>query len=492
MLAGCTSKPVPFSVGTLTNNAKTNYDRISSHQEPLSEPIDLYRAMARALKYNLDYQLAVAQAQLGNAKLNLSHYSLLPNIAANAGYAARNNEQASSSLNMLTNAQNFGASTSQDKAVKSSDLAFSWNILDFGLSYIRSRQAGDKYLINQEMRRKVIHKLLDNVRNAYYRAISYKRLIKRLRHLKVRTQNAYKNMRALSTNSETSPMNALTAERQLLDIKRAIGRLQGDLITAKNELASLMGIKPGMPFKLVPTKSQKLPAKLPFTLEEMMFTALSDRAELRENLYQQRINMREAQAMLLEMLPGLKMYAGPNASSNSFLLNNNWISWGATASWNLLRVFQYPAKRGVWQGQDNVLKTQALALSMTVMAQVQVSRIRYLQLRQKRDTARQYRSVQKRLLQQFRNEAQASRVSEQVLLREELNTLVAEAKYDIANSELQSAYANLFTSIGWDPYVVTNRSLTVDNLAAQLRESWSETGEHITLKTPAKIADNRT
>ena len=476
MLVGCASKPVPFTTSALAYNARANFDKISMDQETLSEPLDLYKSMARAIKYNLDYRLATAEAKLGNAKLNLSHYSMLPNIAANAGYAARNNDQASSSLNLLTNKKNFAASTSQDKAINTADLSFSWNILDFGLSYVRSRQAADKYLIKQEMKRKVLHKLMDDVRNTYWRAISYQRLVKRLRVIKSRTQKAYVNTRALSESGETSRITALISERELLKIKRAIEDIQRDMITAKSKLAALIGIKPGIAFEIISTPRKNLHARLPFTLEEMMVTALRDRAELRENLYQKRIHKHEAKAVLLEMLPGLKLYAGPNASSNSFLLNSNWISWGATASWNLLRVFQYPANRYVLKKQDAVLEAQALALSMAVMTQVHISRIRYHQLRRQRDTADKYRSVQNRLVRQYRKEAQASRISEQVLLSEEMNTLVAEAKYDIADSELQSAYANLFASIGQDPYVTVDPSFTVNDIASQLKDSWFETG----------------
>ena len=248
LLTGCASKPVPFSMGTLTLNATANYAQVSANQEPVIMPIDLYLAMARALKYNLEYRAASVEIKLNNTKLQLSHYSMLPQIAANAGYSARNNEQASSSFNVLTNTQNFGASTSQDKLLDTNDLAFSWNILDFGLSYVHARQAGDKYLIAQELKRKVRHKLLQDVRSTYWRAVSYKRLVTQLRRIASRTQKAYANSRALSDSGETSRVTALVSERKLLEIKRAIRQLRRDIVTAKAELASLIGLKPGTPF----------------------------------------------------------------------------------------------------------------------------------------------------------------------------------------------------------------------------------------------------
>ena len=160
----------------------------------------------------------------------------------------------------------------------------------------------------------------------------------------------------------------------------------------------------------------------------------------------------ERYAALLEMLPGLHLYAAPNWDSNSFLLNSNWVGWGAKASWNLLKVFAYPAREGVIDAQDDMLNQRSLALTMAVMTQVHVSRIRFLHARKELQIAGEYRDVQRRLLDQMRTEAAADRISKQTLIREEMNTLVAEAKYDVAYAALQNAYANLFSSMGLDPY----------------------------------------
>lgn len=480
---GCTVKPKPYSVQELAQWAETNFTMVSADQEPLTKPVDLYEAMARAIKYNLDYRVKAAETGLRKAELDLSHYNLLPNAVADAGYAARDNRTASSSLNLVTNTPNFGASTSQDKVVRSSDLAFSWNILDFGLSYVRAHQAADKVLIGEEMQRKVAHILLEEVRNTYWRAISYERLITRMKRLETRTHNALANSRLLSDSGETMRITALTSERELIEIKRVIRYLQRDIIVAKSELASLINVKPGTSFKLAITSRRPKPARLPMTFDEMMLSAIRDRAELRENVYQQRINMREAHAALIDLLPGLQLFTGPNWDSNSFLLNNNWVSWGAKASWNLLKVFQYPAKRRVIEVQADVLKARALALTMTVMTQVHLSRIRFHHFRQELAAADEYRSVQDRLVRQIRDEAEAHRVSEQTLLREEMNALVAEAKYDIAYSSLQSAYANVFASIGWDPYGTIDRSHPVAAIAASLRSGWFERGDLKTKST---------
>ena len=477
-LAGCSIYPSMLTDGELASAADTNVANVTSDQEPVSRSVSLYEAMARALKYNLDHRVEEAEASVRMSELNLAHYSLMPNMVANSGYAGRDNDNASSSFNLVNNTPNFGSSTSQDREIRSSDIGFSWNILDFGLSYVRAHQDADKVLVQEEMRRKVIHRVVEDVRSAYWRAISAERLMSRLSALEGETKKALKDTRTLYAERQTSPITALTYERELIEIKQKIGEIQRDLNTAKAQLAALMNLKPGTQFKLVQETRKQGSLRLKASFDDMISTAVYNRPELREVEYRKRINLREADAALLEMLPGIQLYSGSNYDSNSFLLNSDWVNWGAKASWNLLKVFAYPARRDVVDLQGDMLNQRSLALTMAVMTQVHVSRIRFMHATKELSTAGEYRDVQHRLLDQMRAEASADRISNQTLIREEMNTLVAEAKYDIAYAQLQNAYANLFSSIGLDPYASEiDRSQSVPQVAASLKQLWFERGD---------------
>lgn len=477
-LMGCVVNPESLTQAELSNAADENQSLVTADQEPVSGAISLYEAMARALKYNLDHRVEEAEAAVRVAELDLAHYSLLPNLVANSGYAGRDNFNASSSLNLLTNTQNFGSSTSQERNIGSGDIGFSWNILDFGLSYVRAHQSADKVLAQEETRRKVIHRVVEDVRSAYWRAISAERLMTRLATLEGETTKALAEARTLSTDRQTSPITALTYERELVEIKQKIGEIQRDLNTAKSQLAALMNLRPGTKFKLAHESRRQGSLKLNAGLNEMISTAVYNRPELREVEYRKRINIHEADAALLEMLPGIQLYAGANYDSNVFLQNSDWLNWGAKASWNLLKVFAYRDREAVIDRQDETLRARSLALTMAVMTQVHVSRIRFLHAKKELATAAEYRDVQRRLLGQMRAEAAADRISKQTLIREEMNTLVAEAKYDIAYSLLQNAYANLFSSMGLDPYAwEIDRGQSVKSVTASLKQLWFERGD---------------
>jgi outer membrane protein TolC len=478
VLSGCAVYPTPLTDTELSAASETNQATVTADQEPVASAITLYDAMARALKYNLDHRVEEAEAAVRVAELDLSHYSLLPNMVANSGYAGRDNYNASSSLQLANNTQNFGESASQDKEIRSADIGFSWNVLDFGLSYVRAHQDADKVLVQEETRRKVMQRVVEDVRSAYWRAVSAERLMERLSSLEGETKTALAETRKLYDERQTSPITALTYERELVEIKQKIGEIQRDLNTAKAQLAALMNLRPGTNFKLARESRKQGSLTLKASLDEMMSTAVFNRPELREVEYRKRINVREADAALLEMLPGLQAYAGANYDGNSFLLNSDWVNWGAKASWNLLKIFSYPARREIIDLQDDMLNQRSLALTMAVMTQVHVSRIRFIHAKKELGTAAEYRDVQRRLLDQMRAEASADRISKQTLIREEMNTLVAEAKYDIAYAQLQNAYANLFSSMGLDPYNwEIDRSQSVGTLSAALKELWFERGD---------------
>lgn len=476
-IGGCAIAPMPMTDDQSAEFAEINRSRLTTNQEPISGSIDLYEAMSRALKYNLDQRVEEMTAAVRVKELDLSSYSLLPNAVASSGFAGRSNDNASNSLNILTNAESLPYSTSQERRVSTSDVTFSWNVLDFGLSYVRARQAGDKLLIAEETRRKVVSRIIEDVRTAYWRAVSADRLIQRLGSLETRIGRAQDNARAAVKDRQTSPITAVTYERELIEIKRAIQELQRDLSVARTQLAALMNLEPGTPFTLAGGETTQAP-NLSMPVGAMITIALRNRSELKEVWYQQRINENELDAALLELLPGLTPYAGTNYDSNDFLYNSHWLSWGAKASWNLLKVVQYPAKREVIEAQDRQLDARGLAVTMAVMTQVHVSRIRFLQFSKELSTATEFLEVQQRLVGLMRNEASADRISEQTLIREEMNTLVAEAKRDIAFAGLQNAYASIYTSMGMDPYAdELDPSLNVKSLAGRLRALWLERGE---------------
>ena len=452
LAGGCALTPDPLSDVEITSYVEDKRARVVAHQEPLTGPLTLQEAMARALKYNLDKEVELMQVLLSQQQLRVAHYALLPGAVASSGYTDRSNYAGGSSVELLgprtIGAESLKSSASSDRDVRTRDIKFSWHILDFGLSYVRAKQAADKVLIAEETRRRVTNRVLENVRTAYWRAVAATRLLRRLERLEHRVLHALRDNKALIAKGDSSPLAALTYERELVEVQRDIRKLTGELSNAKAQLAALVNIDPGQRFEIAVPRRLEPPGDPGMTPEEMVSTALANRSELREIAYQQRINAREAEAALLQMLPGISVDATPSWNSNSFLFNNSWVSWGAQASWNLIKVFSYPDRKAEIEINDVLLDTRALAVTMAIMTQVHVSRARLYHARREYAAATHYHDVQVRILEQIRRAHAAGKMSEQTAIREEMNTLVATVKRDMAFAELQSAVAALVASMG--------------------------------------------
>lgn len=474
-VAACAVKPQPLTQDEIVSFSADRLARVTANQEPLHGKVDLYEAMARAIKYNLDARVEATEASLRLAEADYGQYDMLPKLVAGSGYLGRNNVGGT-------------ANDQDDKNTYTADLQLSWNILDFGLSYYRAKQLSDKALIQEEMKRKVVNRLIEDVRTAYWRAASYQRLVSRMKTLEGRVRRALRDTRALAASAETSPTTALAYERELVTIKRELGTLEGQLMVAKAQLASLMNVPPETDFQVeVPEKARIAEFDAHENAAAMYQLALQNRPEMREVQYQLRINSNEAVAAQLEMLPGINLFGGVDYDSTSSLLSNNWISWGAKASWNLMKFAEYPAREKVVTAQDASLDVKSLSVAMAVMTQVHVSRARFFQLEKQYETARELSNVQRRLLGSVRSEVAEDRSSEQTLIREEMNTLLADARLDTVYADVQNAYANVYSALGLDPFPASlNTNDSVGVVAASLRQMWFERGQSRSLTVAAK------
>jgi len=477
LLSGCAVSMEPLTETQLALNADTRLANVTAGQEPVTRSISLYEAMARAVKYNLDHRVEMFSAQLAEQKVNLARSDMLPDLVANGHYSNRSNDPFSFSRS-ITGVPSVNPSISREEEFTTGDLTFSWHILDFGLSHARARQAADNALIAEETKRRVMNRIMEEVRTAYWRAVTAERLLKGFRNLEQRVNRALANSESLKRQGISSPISELTYQRELVDIKRQIQRLQRELETSKIELAALMNLKPGDHYHLVIPKRKIGNLQLEIPGEEMTRLALQNRSEMREAAYAGRINEREAEIALLEILPGIQLYAGVYGDTNDFLLNNDWVGWGAKASWNLMRVFAYPVKKRVVELETELLEQRAMATTMAVMTQVAVARANYHFARKQALTAQQYFNVQHQIAHKTRASARNDATSEQVLIREEMNTLLASAQYDMAYADLQNAFARIYSTIGVDHHGDNfNPAENIDTITTSLRQTWSERGD---------------
>ena len=189
VLSGCSVKLQPFGLEELEAKREARLEQFTANQEEITRPVTLYDAMARAIKYNLDYKVELYEEALRSSESDLVNLDKLPRLVANAGFSDRDNFSGSSSSALLGSStiggQSLVSSTSSDRDVFDADLSLSWDVLDFGLSYVRANQAADAVLVANERKRRVANRIIEDVRTAYWRAVSAERLVDKLSSLEL-------------------------------------------------------------------------------------------------------------------------------------------------------------------------------------------------------------------------------------------------------------------------------------------------------------------
>jgi outer membrane protein, multidrug efflux system len=124
-------------------------------------------------------------------------------------------------------------------------------VLDFGLSFIRAQQAADNVMIAEEEKWRIAVRLVQDVRSAYWRAVSAERVLPRVQFLNGSVEKALESAQWIVDQKLQAPLTPLNYQRDFLNIQREVRRLVRELSAAKTQLASMMGLPPGTMFDLV-------------------------------------------------------------------------------------------------------------------------------------------------------------------------------------------------------------------------------------------------
>jgi outer membrane protein TolC len=328
-----------------------------------------------------------------------------------------------------------------------------WNILDFGVSYIRARQSGDRALMADEQRRKVIHNIIQDVRTTYWRSVAAERLLGRIEPLLKSTEAALGDARTIEARAIRAPMGELQYQRNLLATLERLRALKRELVGAKTQLAALMNLKPGTEFHVVVPKETaqlKIPT-LAASPDDLVDAALYNRPELIQAAYESRISNAESRRILLEMLPGVSITGGGNYDSNKFVTNHMWATYGLNVAWNLLTVFSTPARLDLAEADQKLKEVKHAALSMAVMAQVNVANLRLQQATEEYLTARQQALVDHRIYGQQSAAVEARQIGDLPLIQAAAEDVFAALRRDTAYANLQNAFGAVMVSVGADP-----------------------------------------
>ncbi|MGZ5049624.1 MAG: TolC family protein [Methylobacter sp.] len=470
LLAGCSIMPEPIT--QVEQQASLNADKqvIFAKQEPISGPITVYEAMARALKYNLNHRVKMMEHAVADGQFDLAKYNLLPDLIASAGYRGRDNYNASSSRAIAPGGlQSPVPSTSLDRSRKVYDFTFSWNVLDFGVSYFQAKQDANRALVAEESRRKTAQLLMQDVRTAFWRMAGTQQLEGEIDKILGRARQALKDAQGIETERLASPLSILQYQKDLLEIIRKLEELSETLRLAKTELASLLGVSPSQKFQLKLPENNSLNAPaLSLPIENMEEMALQLRPELREEIYNNRITAEEAHKAMVRLLPGIEFRTGYNHDSNAYLLNNNWFELSGIISQNLMELISAPARFDQIDAQEKLGDTRRLSVYMAVLTQVHLSYQQFLVAQQQYKRTQELDTINQKITTHITNDADNEAKTELERIRAETNALMSHLQLLETYASIQSSLGRVYVSMGLDPLPAFIENYDIGTLAKSI------------------------
>ncbi len=474
-LAGCAVEPEPLQKAELNAIVAADHAALVVDQDPITTPLNIYDAMARVIAYNLDNRTRMLEEALANNQLDLAQYDMLPTLAAEAGFTSRDSANASTSRSIQTQTTSLVPSTSTDRDHTTADIRLSWNILDFGVSYFQAKQQADRYLIAQGNRRKLLQRLLQQSRTAFWRAAAAQKLKPDVERELADAKAALADVARADTEQLRPRLATLQLKRTLLEIIGQLEALDQQLSSSEIELKSLINVMPTASIQLaIPKDLAPLP---PFAVkaEDLELTAMANSTDVSEAIYTLRVERAESRKALLRLLPGVEIFDSQNFDSNTFLAFHQWREAGARVTSNLMRLVSLPSTLALADARVNLAETRRLALGMAVISRLHMALWRYQDTVSQSERAAEIDEVE-RGISQATEAAEAAESGNAIeRIRNQASALRARMRSYEAYASAQDALGAVIVSLGLDPVPDNYRKIPANELANLLQrqfENW--------------------
>lgn len=479
-ITACSIGPTPLTLKELSETAQSDTQTLADTQDPVAHPIDLYEAMARALKYNLDYRIQLLEKTVALSDVDLSTYAMLPKLAASAGFVSRNTIEASSSYSLATQQATKAFSSSSDQDKTTANLSVVWNVLDFGVSYFQAKQTADRLLIAEENRRKLVHTQLQEVQSAFWHAVSAQELQDDIEPVLQQAQQALADAYVVEKEGLRPQLEMMRYQRALLDIIRKLEALRDKLELAKKSLAKLINLPTNLPLQLqIPKGEDFRVVPIRITLEEMEQLALQNRPELRNAVYDTRISAAETRKALLRLLPGLEFKTTTHYDSNSYALNPTWETAGLQVTSNLMNLVSGPANLRLAKNKEALSQMRRMAMSMAILSQVHIAFRKYQDSTRSFETERTISDIDQRVLANISNSAGLNTQNRLDQIQAATQGIMSQLQRNRAFAETQNALGLMFVSLGVDFLPVTKPDAPLATLSQALREAMKDWNDGI-------------
>lgn len=450
LLGACSNKEVnttEIKVNSETSAYYTDWDRairadvdmqnmFVATPRKIEKPIDMYMAMALAVKYNysrrmVSYEQAIIEA-------GRTPVSKIPGIVSKAGYINSDNPATD----------------------MSSELKATWNILDMSTVYYQAANEQYKKDVAYEQSRKVIHNIAQETRSLYWKTLMAQKLLpvmdQMIEYMTLEVDEMNIRAKELAVKGKNVPTEELVKKREYMEAIKNLSILKRDAETSETRLAGLMGFHPSTEYKLVGKEYGNFAIPdLKTDLSTMEWLALTNRPEIR---------VYDTYTRGQDLKMAVKEFSDPKENkykNDPRYYNRLWADKGKEVG---LSVFE-DIKRPNIEDLDNLRRQR---MSMLVLGQVYVSWARHVSAVEDYQINMEIAGISEDIAE---DTTYSLGVRDSKSHLEAARAIQDEAKAYKAYIELQDSLGNLYSTIGLDalPYYMVGEKPS--KIAVTLRES---------------------
>lgn len=476
LMGGCAVTPKPISYEEQKELLRSDLLNARFDVEPVGKHLGMNEAVARGLKYNLDYRSKLMEQAIAFGTADLSNYDMLPKLAANAGYNYRNNYF----ITYATGAETGNPSLSEPFISSAKDyaiggLSLSWNLLDFGVSYFNAQQNADKVLVASERRRRSMHLLIQDIQVAYLRAASAQHLRSQLVKTIEAADKALKNSKKGEDDGLRNPLDALKYRKSLLDNVKILETISQELASSMVDLNQLINQPANVEYELEnPDEIEPPFAFKQMAMEEFEVRALAHNADLKEGIYNARIAVLETRKSLLKLLPGLNLNIGPQASSNTYYINKNWVEGAAQLSFNLWNLVTAPAAKRLSEANEEWVKHKRMMVQMVLIGQVYVAKQQLENAQTLYARSAEIDEVDMQIAKITSNKENEGSVSEAEKVAADASAVVSKLRKHQALTQFFLASGKLQSTTGLEPELDSLTDVSLSDLTRAIGKSFQQ------------------
>ncbi len=493
-LSACSSMAPPEALKAAEVDKVNQADKAAMREqvEPITGPITLDEAMARALKYNLARRSHMLEEALSLRQYEAGRFDMLPKLTAQWQYAHRSNDRISQSLDPVTGDISTTGFISQERNHSMSDLGATWSLLDFGVGYYNNRQQSNRVLVAIEKRRRAMHMLMQDVRTAYWRAASAQVLRERVVQTIQLGEEALADSRQVEQERVRNPLDALRYQRQLLESLRLLESINQELLSAQVDLASLINAPLGTTIEVAATDvPMDLDRLTQWPVEQLEELALRNNPELREQHLMARIAADETRKVIARMFPNLTFNYSINYDTDKFLVNQHWNQAGLQLSFNFMNLLSGPAQMKMADAGVALADQRRMATQMAVLTQVHLARLQLANARQQFDRAEQVLDTDRRINDLLNARAKVQAASKLEEVSQSTSAILSLLRRYQALAQVHTAASRLMAQIGIEPDIGSTDDLTLEELKEKLKPLPKEPIQSINFDLEMKLSTSK-